>query len=112
MTEQQNFPEMTVRELKDRIDQGHAPFLLDVRRPEEYDIANLNGKLIPLHELPNRLDEIAEHRSDEFVVYCRSGARSAQAVAFLRAQGFMGARNLKGGVLAWSREIDPSMPTY
>jgi len=112
MIEGQDLSEMTVSELKARIDEGRTPFLLDVRRPEEYEIANLNGKLIPLHELPNRLDEIADHRSDEIVVYCRSGARSAQAVAFLRAQGFAGAHNMKGGVLAWSREIDPSMPTY
>jgi rhodanese-related sulfurtransferase len=105
-------PEMTVKELKALMDEGKTPFLLDVRRPEEYGIANLDGTLIPLHELEFRLDELASRRQEPIVVYCRSGARSGTAVQFLRAHGFDKALNLKGGVLAWSHEIDPSMPTY
>lgn len=95
------------------IENGQRPFILDVRRQNEFDIANLDGHLIPLQELPHRLDEIADHKDDDVVVvHCRSGARSAQAVAFMQQHGFANAKNLKGGVLAWSREIDPSMPTY
>ncbi len=105
-------PEITVRELKDRLDRGERPFILDVRKPDEFGIANLDGTLIPLDELPNRLDEIEEHREEGFVVHCRSGGRSAKAVQILHDAGFKGAVNLKGGVLAWSDEIDPSMPKY
>lgn len=104
-------PEITVFDLKGRQDSDDAPFLLDVRQPEEREIAHIEGELIPLAELPQRLDELEPHRDDEIVVYCRSGARSARAVQFLRAQGF-DAVNLKGGILAWSRDIDPTMPTY
>jgi len=105
-------PEITVRELKDLQDAGQCPFILDVRRPDEYEIANLNGTLIPLHELPQRLDELEPYKDDLIVVHCRSGARSAQAVQYMQAFGFEHAKNLKGGVLAWSKEIDPTMPTY
>ena len=104
-------PEMTVSELKELMDEGKMPFLLDVRRPEEYQIANLNGHLIQLDYLPDRLEEIESHKNEQIVVYCRSGARSGRAVQFLRAQGY-DAVNLKGGVLAWSAEIDPTMPRY
>lgn len=107
-----NVPEITVQELKALMDSGETLFILDVREPHEYDIANLNGILIPLQQLPHRLDEIEDHREEQVVVYCRSGARSAQAVQYLQAMGFDQAVNLKGGVLAWSKEIDPSMPTY
>jgi sulfur-carrier protein adenylyltransferase/sulfurtransferase len=105
-------PEITVQELKDRLDHGDRPFMLDVRRSNEAEIANIGGHLIPVDELPQRLDEIAEHRGDEIVVYCRTGGRSARAVELLRAQGFEGAVNLRGGTHAWSDEIDPSMPKY
>ena len=106
-------PEITVHDLKARLDRGERPFILDVREPHEYEIANLGGALVPLQSLPHRLDEIREHQHDDLVVvHCRSGARSANAVAFLRGQGFENAANLKGGVLAWSDEIDVSMPKY
>lgn len=105
-------PEMTVQELQELLDDAREqPFLLDVRQPREYDIANLGGDLIPLDELPQRVGELDGHRDDRIVVYCRSGSRSARAVQYLRAQGF-DAVNLRGGILAWSRDIDPSMPTY
>ena len=103
-------PEITVQDYKKRVDAGDAPFLLDVREPDEYEGANLGGALIPLGELPDRLGEIAEHRDEEVVVHCRSGGRSAKAVELLRQNGFSGAKNLKGGIHAWSDEIDPSLP--
>lgn len=86
--------------------------LLDVRKNFEYKIVNLGGKLIPLDELMDRLDELAGHENNLVVVHCRSGGRSAQAVMYLLAAGFNNVKNLAGGTLAWSREIDPTMPTY
>lgn len=105
-------PEITVRDLKDRLDRGERPFILDVRRDDEYAIANLGGHLIPLDELPERLEELAPYRDQPIVVHCRTGGRSARAVELLRQHGFEGAVNLKGGTHAWSDEIDPSMPKY
>ncbi len=103
-------PEITVQELKARRDAGDAPFLLDVREVNEYQAANLDGALIPLGQLPFRLHELEEHREEPVVVLCRSGARSAQAVQLLRERGFEQAVNLKGGIHAWSDQIDPSVP--
>jgi sulfur-carrier protein adenylyltransferase/sulfurtransferase len=108
----QNVPEITVQELKARIDAGKRPFLLDVREPDEFELVNLDGLLIPLGELPHRIDELDAYRDEPVVVHCRSGARSARAVQFLQQHGFDEIYNLKGGILAWSREIDPSMPQY
>ncbi len=105
-------PEISVREFKEMLDRGERPFVLDVRQPHEADICNLGGTLIPVSELENRLDEIETHRDEDIVVYCRSGARSGRAVDMMRQYGFNKAVNLEGGVLAWSDEIDPSMPKY
>jgi lycopene cyclase domain-containing protein len=105
-------PEITVRELKEMMDRGEPLFLLDVRREDEYAFANLNGFLIRLDTLPARIDVLEPYREQLVVVYCRSGARSANAVQFLLANGFENVRNLRGGILAWSREIDPSIPAY
>jgi sulfur-carrier protein adenylyltransferase/sulfurtransferase len=102
--------EITARELKARQDRGEKIFILDVREPHEYQICNLNGKLIPLGELPRRVNELDS--SVEMVVHCRSGKRSADAIHFLQTAGFKKLWNLKGGVLAWADEVDPSMPKY
>ena len=111
-TSESDVPEMTVGELKARMDRGEAPFVLDVRKPFEREIASLGAPQIPLDELDGRLGELAAHRDEEVVVHCKSGARSAKAVRKLREAGFEKAINLKGGILAWSREIDPSVPEY
>ena len=103
-------PEITATELKARQDRGEKVFILDVREPHEYQICNLNGKLIPLGELPRRVNELDS--SVEMVVHCRSGKRSADAIHFLQTAGFKKLWNLKGGVLAWADEIDPKMPKY
>ncbi len=103
-------PEITVQDLKSRVDSGDRPFVLDVREPDEYEGANIDGALIPLGQLPERLHEIQDHKDEEVVVHCRSGARSAKAVEYLRENGFTNAVNLKGGIHAWSDEIDPSLP--
>jgi sulfur-carrier protein adenylyltransferase/sulfurtransferase len=103
-------PEITPRELKSRLDRGDDVFILDVREPHEYQICNLQGHLIPLGELPKRVHELDSSR--EIVAHCRSGKRSAEAVQFLRQAGFRKIWNLKGGILAWSDEVDPSVPKY
>ena len=103
-------PEITPRELKTRLDRGDDLYILDVREPHEYQICNLRGNLIPLGQLPNRVNELDSSR--EIVAHCRSGKRSADAVEFLRKAGFQKVWNLKGGILAWSDEVDPSVPKY
>ena len=103
-------PEISVEELKRRLDAKDDLFILDVREPHEYQICNLNGHLIPLNDLPKRVNELDP--SKDMVVHCRSGGRSAKAVEFLQQQGFTKAKNLAGGVLAWSDRVDPKMPKY
>jgi molybdopterin/thiamine biosynthesis adenylyltransferase/rhodanese-related sulfurtransferase len=103
-------PEIEPRELKARLDRGDDLFILDVREPHEFQICNLRGHLIPLGELPRRAHELDSSR--EIVAHCRSGKRSAEAVDFLRKAGFRKIWNLKGGILAWSDQVDPSVPKY
>jgi sulfur-carrier protein adenylyltransferase/sulfurtransferase len=103
-------PEIQVAELKRRLDAGEDIFILDVREPHEYQICNVGGHLIPLGDLPKRIHELDSSR--EIVVHCKSGARSAKAVDFLRQSGFKRASNLTGGILAWADKIDPSIPKY
>jgi sulfur-carrier protein adenylyltransferase/sulfurtransferase len=103
-------PEISVEELKQRLDAKEDLFILDVREPHEYKICNLNGHLIPLNDLPRRVHELDP--SKEMVVHCRSGVRSARAVGFLRQAGFTKAKNLAGGILAWADRIDPKVPKY
>ncbi len=105
-----NIPEITPRELKTRLDRGDELYILDVREPHEYQICNIDGNLIPLGELARRVHELDS--SIEIVAHCRSGKRSAEAVDFLLKAGFRKIWNLKGGILAWSDEVDPSVPKY
>ncbi|PYX88738.1 MAG: molybdenum cofactor biosynthesis protein MoeB, partial [Acidobacteria bacterium] len=103
-------PEMQVEELKRRLDAGEKLFVLDVREPHEYQICNIGGYLIPLGDLPKRVNELDSSR--EIVAHCRSGARSAKAVSFLQQSGFKKVHNLAGGILAWADRVDPKMPKY
>jgi molybdopterin/thiamine biosynthesis adenylyltransferase/rhodanese-related sulfurtransferase len=103
-------PEISVEELKQRLDAKEDLFILDVREQHEYQICNLKGHLIPLNDLPRRVHELDPGK--EMVVHCRSGARSARAVGFLRQAGFTKAKNLAGGILAWADRIDPNVPKY
>ena len=106
-------PEITPSELKGRIDAGDGVALLDVREPFEAQIADLpeNGQdRIPLGELMDRYAELDS--GNEIVVYCRSGGRSERAAAFLLQNGFERVHNLKGGVLCWRAEVDPSLTAY
>jgi len=103
-------PEIRPEELKSKLDAGDDVFILDVREPHEYQICNLGGYLIPLGDLPARMNELDSSR--EIVAHCRSGARSAKAVTLLRQAGFTKVKNLAGGILAWSDKVDPSVPKY
>lgn len=104
--------EITPLELVAWLERDDRPYLLDVRNPYEVEIASIPGtdKLIPVQELMRRVQELDSAR--EIVIYCRSGARSGQAVEFLKSAGFRKVKNLVGGVLRWSDEVDPSMPRY
>jgi adenylyltransferase/sulfurtransferase len=103
-------PQMTVQELKQRRDLGEDLFVLDVREPYEYQIANIGGTLIPQGEVPQRLAEIDRNR--EIVVQCRSGSRSQRIAEFLAQQGYPNVKNLAGGILAWADAIDPKITKY
>jgi sulfur-carrier protein adenylyltransferase/sulfurtransferase len=104
--------EITVRELKERLERGDDLQVIDVREPNEYEIARLPGtKLIPLGQVTNRMSEIDESR--ETIVHCKGGVRSGKAIEALTRAGFKGKLfNLKGGIAAWSDEVDPSVPKY
>ena len=103
-------PDMTPEELKQRLDAGDDLFVLDVREPNEYQICNLGGHLIPLNELPKRVSELDPSR--EIVVHCKMGGRSAKAVDFLKQAGFTRVHNLAGGINAWAERIDPTVAKY
>jgi adenylyltransferase/sulfurtransferase len=103
--------DITVKELKDRMDRGDAPTLIDVREPHEYEICRIPGAtLVPQRQLPQQL--AAFDPNQEIVVHCRSGVRSGNAVAMMRARGFKNARNLAGGILAWIDQVDPTQKKY
>ena len=103
--------EVSVQELKLMIDNGEDFQLIDVREPYEADIAAIGGMLIPMGEVPTKVDMFA--RDKKVIVHCRSGARSGNVVQYLQdTEGMDNLYNLAGGILAWSREIDPSIPQY
>src|SRR3954447_5134230 len=103
-------PEIQVEDLKRRLDAKEDLFVLDVREPHEYQICNIGGYLIPLNDLPKRVNELDSSR--EIVVHCKMGGRSAKAVAFLQQAGFSKVHNLAGGITAWSDRVDPKVPKY
>jgi adenylyltransferase/sulfurtransferase len=107
----ENPMEITVEELKGRLDRQEDVFILDVRNPEEFQICRIPGStLLPLPQLGQRHGELDPNR--EIIVHCKSGVRSAKAQQFLRQQGFHDVKNLKGGILAWADRVDRSMPKY
>jgi sulfur-carrier protein adenylyltransferase/sulfurtransferase len=103
-------PQISVQDLKRRLDAGDNLFILDVREPFEYKIANIGGTLIPQNEVPQRLAEIDRNR--EIVVQCKSGGRSQRIAEFLQQSGYPKVVNLAGGILAWSDQIDSTVPKY
>ena len=103
---------ITAVELKEKMDASEDFLLLDVRQQDEYDFVNLDGTLIPLGQLQQRLGEIDAYKDKEVVVMCRTGSRSGQAARILAREGFQNVFNLSGGINGWSRDVDPSLPTY
>ena len=103
--------EVTVQQLKELIDSKADFQLIDVREPHEYDFCNLGGKLIPQAEIPHNLDKISKDK--QVILQCRSGSRSGNMVQWLeKNHGYTNLYNLKGGILAWSDQIDPNVPKY
>ncbi len=103
-------PTETPQQVHDAMARGDI-VLIDVREPNEWDIVRIPGAtLMPKATVPDHLDELAQ--ASELFIQCRSGVRSADIVRFLRTVGFTNVKNVKGGVLAWAREVDRSLPTY
>jgi molybdopterin/thiamine biosynthesis adenylyltransferase/rhodanese-related sulfurtransferase len=107
---QNGVPQIGPEELKRRQTAGEDVFVLDVREPHEFQIANIGGHLIPLNDLPKRVGEL--DREKNIVVHCKSGGRSQKASEFLQQQGFTRVENLAGGITAWSEKVDPKVPKY
>jgi adenylyltransferase/sulfurtransferase len=107
---QNGIPQIGPEELNRRRKAGEDVFVLDVREPHEYQIANIGGYLIPLNDLAKRVGEL--DRSKHIVVQCKSGGRSQRAAEFLQQQGFEHIENLAGGITGWSEKVDPSIPKY
>ena len=97
--------DITVEELKKRMDAGEQLHVIDVREPYEYDEFNIGARLIPLGELPSQLDDLAALKNEEIIVHCRSGARSNTAKQFMAENGFTKVRNLLGGILDWQSKF-------
>jgi adenylyltransferase/sulfurtransferase len=105
--------EITATELKERLDRGDNLVLLDIRKPFELQIACLDNVVhIPEEEIGDRLDEVRNFGDRDVVVYCRTGKRSAELVAFLEEKGFNRIFNLTGGLHAWSDDVDPEVMKY
>ena len=101
--------DITVQELKERLDKGEEVEMIDVREPHEWEIQHLEGvKKISLSQIPQSLQDLDELKEAELVLICRSGARSGRATKYLQQMGFSKARNLEGGMKAWKQFIDPS----
>ncbi|MDX1909612.1 MAG: rhodanese-like domain-containing protein [Bacteroidia bacterium] len=101
--------DITVQELKERMEAGTLPVMIDVREPSEWDRQHLDGiRKISLGSLPAFLPELTDLKDQEVVLVCRSGGRSGRATEFMRQQGFAHVRNLTGGMLAWKAQIDPT----
>lgn len=113
MSDFTQIPEMTAPELKAAMDEGRTPRLLDVREHFERNISDLpdvGQQRIPMKQIPEQMAGIP--KDEQVVIYCRSGGRSGQVVQYLRAQGWTDVVNLKGGVLAWREEVDPTIAAY
>ena len=97
--------DITVEELKERLEKGEDLHFYDVREEHEYEEDNLGAILIPLGELPDHLDELEALKDEEIIIHCRSGARSGKAARYLESQGYLNVRNVLGGILAY-RELE------
>ena len=103
--------EITVQELKSLKESGEEYQLIDVREPDEYETCNLGGLLLPMGDVLDNSEKIAKDK--KVIIHCRSGKRSASVITVLESQlGLKNLYNLKGGIMAWAQEIDPSLPLY
>jgi len=103
--------DITAIELAEQMKKSNPPLLIDVREPHELEISHLEGaRLIPLGQLASRLSEL--NSADEIVLFCKAGTRSARALEVMLSAGFRKIKNLKGGINAWAREVDPNLPIY
>jgi adenylyltransferase/sulfurtransferase len=102
--------EITVQDHKSMMDNKEDFQLVDVRETYEYEICNIGGDLIPMGEVMSNLDKISKEKT--VVVHCRSGGRSGTIVQFLESNGYTNVVNLKGGILAWADQVDPTLPKY
>ncbi len=114
MPEETSLPiETTCTDVKQLQDRSADFLLLDCREPTEYELVCIPGStLIPMAQLPQRLEELEPHRQRHIVVYCHHGGRSMRVTQWLRERGFPKVQNMSGGVHAWAHDIDPSMPQY
>lgn len=105
--------EVSVQDVKRMMDAGEEFLLLDVRQPKEHATARIAGaQLVPLSELPQRVEELRTHAGRTIITHCHKGMRSLQAAGWLRGQGFEDVRSMAGGIEAWSQQIDPTVPKY
>ncbi len=102
--------DITVQELRQKLEAGEKFVFIDVREPWEYEEFNIGAQLIPLNTLVNTLYELEEHKDEEIVLHCRSGARSGMAQSLLQANGFQHVRNLTGGIMAWKDAFGDTKP--
>ena len=101
--------DITVKELKERLDKGEEIVMIDVREPHEWEVQHLEGvRKISLSQIPQHLKDLEDLKDSEVVLICRSGGRSGKATRYLQQMGFSNARNMEGGMKAWKSQIDPS----
>jgi hypothetical protein len=105
-------PQISVQQLKRKLDAKENVFVLDVREPHEYETVNLGSPLIPVGDIERRAPELADKKNSEIVILCKIGKRSQKAALALKQAGFTNVANLTGGILAWAEKIDPSLPKY
>ncbi len=109
----QDVKDITVEELKEKLDRKEDFIFLDVREPFEYEIAKIEGtQLIPLGQIESRISELEPFKNKEIVAHCKMGGRSRRALEILKAKGFKNLKNVAGGIQAWSQRVDPSVPQY
>ena len=105
--------EITPREVKSLLDRGERFTFIDCRLPNEHQITNIAGAtLLPLQQLPQRFNEIADKSNEKVIVHCRSGQRSMTFAQALRQQGFKDVRSMAGGILLWNKDVNPGAPQY
>ncbi len=106
-------PEISVVEAQERLKSAKPPLLIDVREPDEWEVARIHGaQLLPLSQWPAVAVPHLKDRAAEILIYCHHGSRSAHAVAILQAQGFTNVTNVAGGIDSWSENVDPTVPRY